>query len=63
LTALTAKEIEIAKLVRDGKTTKEMADMLHSSIRAVEFHRDNIRKKLGLNKSNKNLRSYLLSLT
>lgn len=63
LTALTAREIEIAKLVRDGKTTKEMADMLHTSIRAVEFHRDNIRRKLGLNKSNKNLRSYLLSLT
>jgi PAS domain S-box-containing protein len=63
LTALTAREIEITKLVRDGKTTKEMADMLHSSIRAVEFHRDNIRKKLGLNKSNKNLRSYLMSLS
>ena len=62
LTTLTPREIEIAKLVKDGKTTKEMANLFHSSIRAVEFHRDNIRKKLGLNKSNKNLRSYLLSL-
>ena len=62
LSVLTARETEIAKFVRDGKTTKEMADLLHCSIRAIEFHRDNIRKKLGLNKSNKNLRSYLMSL-
>jgi PAS domain S-box-containing protein len=63
LMTLTPKEIEIAKLVKDGKTTKEVANLLHSSIRAVEFHRDNIRKKLALNKSNKNLRAYLLSLS
>ncbi|MDX9745373.1 MAG: PAS domain S-box protein [Syntrophales bacterium] len=63
LGALTPKEIEIAKLVKEGKTTKEIAELLGSSIRAIEFHRHNIRRKLDLKKTNKNLRSYLMSLT
>jgi PAS domain S-box-containing protein len=63
LTALTVKEVEIAKLAKDGKSTKEIAGLLNSTVRAVEFHRNNIRRKLGLNKSNKNLRSYLMSLS
>jgi len=62
LSTLTLKEIEVAKLVKEGKTTKEIAALLCGSIRAVEFHRDNIRSKLGLKKTDKNLRSYLLSL-
>lgn len=63
LNILTPKEIEIAKLIKEGKTTKEIAELLCGSVRAVEFHRDNIRSKLGLKKTDKNLRSYLLSLT
>lgn len=58
----TSREIQIANLIRDGKSTKEIADILNLSVRAVDFHRDNIRKKLGLNKTTTNLRSHLLSL-
>ncbi|MBN2516096.1 MAG: PAS domain S-box protein [Deltaproteobacteria bacterium] len=59
---LTPREIEVANLVKNGKTTKDIGDILNLSTRAVEFHRDNIRKKMGLKKTKTNLRSILLSL-
>lgn len=59
---LTPREIQIANLIKEGKTTKEIADILNSSHGAIDFHRNNIRNKLGLKNKNANLRSYLLSL-
>ena len=59
----TPKEIQVASLIREGKTTKEIAEVLHSSQRAVEFHRNSLRDKLGIKNKKANLRSYLLSLT
>ncbi len=60
---LTPREIEVANLVRMGATSKEIARLLNISKRAVEFHRDSLRKKLGLKKSKRNLRAYLASLS
>ena len=60
---LTPREIQVATLIREGKTTKEISEVLNISSRAVEFHRDNIRVKLGLKNKKANLRSFLLSLT
>jgi PAS domain S-box-containing protein len=60
---LTAKEIKIAHLIRQGETTKSIANLLGLSSRTIEFHRSNIRNKLGLKDKTENLQSYLLSLT
>jgi DNA-binding CsgD family transcriptional regulator len=59
---LTPKEVDVAVLVREGKTSKEIAGLLTVSVSAVDFHRKMIRKKLGLTNAGSNLRSYLLSL-
>jgi PAS domain S-box-containing protein len=59
---MTAREIQVAILVKDNKTNKEIADILNVSVNAVEIHRYNLRKKLGIRHKKMNLRSYLLSL-
>jgi len=45
---LTKTELQIAALVKEGKTSKEIANLLNAKKRVIEFHRQNIRRKLGL---------------
>jgi PAS domain S-box-containing protein len=60
---LTPTEIRVAALVRDGKTTKEIAETLGSSEKSISVHRNHIRGKLGLHGKRANLEAYLASLT
>ena len=59
---LTPREIQITSLVKEGRTTKEITDFLNISATAVDFHRKNIRMKLGIKNKKTNLRSFLLSM-
>ena len=45
---LTDREFEIYRLLGQGKEPHEIARMLHLSIKTVDTHRMNIRRKLGL---------------
>ena len=58
---LTPMEVRVANLVKEGKTNKEIAEILYISKNTVLFHRYNIRRKLGLQNKKINLRSHLLS--
>ena len=60
---LTPQEMQVASLVKDGKTSKEIADVLNVSETTVNFHRKNLRVKFGLRNKRTNLRSYLLSIS
>ncbi|MET4924768.1 response regulator transcription factor [Streptomyces sp. PSRA5] len=46
--AVTAREEEILKLVAEGHSSKEIADLLVISAKTVERHRANLLQKLGL---------------
>jgi PAS domain S-box-containing protein len=59
---LTSREIQIANFIKEGKTSKEIADLLNVSKSAVDIHRYRLRNKLGLNKVKANLRSHLATL-
>jgi PAS domain S-box-containing protein len=62
LANFTPVEIRVAGLVKEGKTNKEIAEVLLISKNTVLFHRHNVRDKLGLKNKKINLRSHLLTM-
>lgn len=62
LRGLTARERDVATLVKQGRTSKEISEVLHISPRSVDFHRTNIRRKLGQGRAAGSLQSLLVEL-
>jgi DNA-binding CsgD family transcriptional regulator len=60
---LTPQEMQVASLVKDGKTSKEIAEILIVSEATVNFHRKNLRTKFGLTNKQTNLRAFLMSVS
>ncbi len=58
---LTPTEIRIANIIKQGKSTKEIAELMNMSPRTVSLHRNHIRKKIGLINKKTNLATYLMS--
>lgn len=56
---LTEKELEVAQLIRLGKTSEEIAFILNKSPDTIRLQRISIRKKLGMQRKDRNLTSYL----
>jgi len=51
LESLTIREREVLKLIAEGKSSKEIGELLFISVRTVERHRANIMEKLNLKKT------------
>jgi DNA-binding NarL/FixJ family response regulator len=60
--ALSPTEIQVAVLIKEGKQTKEIADILNLSTHTIVSHRYKIRSKLGLKNKEVNLRAYLRTI-
>lgn len=54
--SLTYREYEVFQLLAQGKSTSEIASLNNRSVKTIEAHRANIRKKLGLPDGNALLR-------
>lgn len=61
LVRLTPAELQVANMVKQGKRSKEIAEIMHLSPGTVNIHRKNIRKKLEISHQKANLQA-LLSL-
>jgi DNA-binding CsgD family transcriptional regulator len=60
---LTPKEIQVASLIKEGRSSKEIAEVLNVATSSIDFHRNNIRNKFGLKNKKISLRSHLLSFS
>jgi DNA-binding NarL/FixJ family response regulator len=45
---LSPRERQVVQLVAEGKSTKQIAELLHISVKTVEFHRGRVMDKLDI---------------
>lgn len=58
---LTQKQIQIAQLIKEGKSSKEIGSLMNLTPRGVDYHRSIIRQKIGLKNKGATLHSVLLT--
>jgi len=56
---LTPREMEICEMIKEGLSSKEIADSLNLSVLTIHKHREEIRRKLGITNKAVNLGTYL----
>lgn len=61
-TPLTVTETRVVNLIKQQKSSKEIADLLQVSTGTIRTHRENIRKKLQITNTKKSLYKTLLSI-
>lgn len=44
---LSARELEVLRLVAAGRSTRDIAEQLHRSVKTIETHKQNLKNKLG----------------
>lgn len=59
IVSLSSAELRVAVMIKNGFTSDQIANALHTSPHTVKTHRRRIRRKLGILNSNVNLTSYL----
>lgn len=59
---LTPTELQVADLIKNGKSSKEVGEILGLAVRTIESHRKSIRRKLGLQNKKVNLQTHLSTL-
>ena len=59
---LSHTELEVANLIRQGHSTKAIAEMMNLAESTIDFHRNNIRAKLGIKNKKVNLKTFLSSI-
>jgi DNA-binding CsgD family transcriptional regulator len=59
LSGLSLREAQVALLVKEGKSSEEIAKVLGLSKSAVDFYRKRLRKKFGLKGKKERLSDYL----
>ena len=61
--SFTPREIQVANLIRQGKSTKDIAEIMGISRNAINIYRNHIRNKLGIITKKINLRSHLMGFS
>jgi len=61
LIKLSPTELQVTNLIKQGNTTKEIAEIMNLATSTIDFHRNNIRKKMGIKNKRINLKTYLSS--